>query len=216
MQMSYSDFDTQFRVFFAPLWRFCFLTTGDKAAAQDLTFRAFLCLGAAKDEEAEKLGARRILFSAAVTLVEDYYLKKMRRMPKRERLMEAELPFELTDGVWNFLCLPLERRFVLLLSDVGCSEAESAAIMRKSERFVRAQLDKAPQGDWRTEISVVLPADGADDVMNDKIYMRFAERSVAVENKIHGIRYAFNRAAPWLAAGILLIFAFAYWYVDHI
>lgn len=215
MQMSYFDFDAQFRAFFAPLWRFCFLSTGDKAAAQDLTFRALLCLGAAKDEEAEKLGARRLLFSAAVTLVEDYYLKKMRHRPKRERLMEAELPFEMTDGVWNFLCLPLERRFALLLSDAGCDAGESAAIMRKSERFVRAQLDKAPKGDWRAEIRGVLPADGAEDAMNDKIYMRFAERSVAVENKIHGVRYAFNRLAPWLAAGILLLFAFAYWYVDH-
>lgn len=50
--------------------------------------------------------------------------------------------------------------------------------------------------------------------MKDKIYLRFAERSVAVENKIHAAGRTFEKIAPWLALAVLALFAFAYYYVE--
>ena len=36
-----------------------------------------------------------------------------------------------------------------------------------------------------------------------------------VENFIHDARNLFDRAAPWLALGVLALFAFAVWFVSH-
>lgn len=53
-------------------------------------------------------------------------------------------------------------------------------------------------------------------MMNDRIWQRFSERSVGFENSIHQARRTFDRIAPWLALAALALFAFAYWYTDHI
>ena len=50
----------------------------------------------------------------------------------------------------------------------------------------------------------------------DRIYQRFAERSVGVENAIHAVRQVFDRVAPFLALGVLALFALSLWYVSRI
>ena len=50
--------------------------------------------------------------------------------------------------------------------------------------------------------------------MKDKIYLRFSERNVAVENEIHRAGRRFDRIAPFLALAVLALFVFAYFYVE--
>ena len=57
-----------------------------------------------------------------------------------------------------------------------------------------------------------------DDVqrLSDRVYERFAERSVGVENAIHAVRQGFDRVAPFLALAVLALFAFSIWYVGRL
>ena len=50
----------------------------------------------------------------------------------------------------------------------------------------------------------------------DRVYERFAERSVGVENAIHAVRQGFDRIAPLLALAVLALFAFSVWYVGRL
>ena len=52
--------------------------------------------------------------------------------------------------------------------------------------------------------------------LSDRVYERFAERSVGVENAIHAVRQGFDRVAPFLALAVLALFAFSIWYVGRL
>ena len=49
-----------------------------------------------------------------------------------------------------------------------------------------------------------------------RMYTRFAERSVGVENFIHDARNLFDRAAPWLALAVLALFAVSVLYTGSL
>lgn len=210
------SFDSFFDSWHQPLWRLCFLITRGKAPAEELAFQAFLRLGAAKDPHIEQAQASELLFERAVFLGEDYFIRKPHRLPKLEALRNTPLPFPVTDGLYALMRLPLRRRCALCLWAEGFTPEEISSILHV--RPARAQRLCADPGipNWQEELLAVSHTEEDARALSDRVYERFAQRSVGVENAIHSVRQTFDRIAPFLALAVLALFAFSLWYVSQL
>ncbi|MDO5298066.1 MAG: hypothetical protein Q4F18_01455 [Clostridia bacterium] len=210
-----NSFDLFFGQWHDSVYRLCFMLSRSPHDALELTFQAFLRLGAAKNAEIGESEAKRLLYSSALRLCDDYFLKKMRRRPKRDALKKAA-SFPVTDSLVSALDLPFARRAALCLTLDGFSPEEIAAMLHSSGRLA-AHSSSAPDihGWQEALLSIALTQEEAD-ALSDRIYDRFSERNVALENSIHGLRSSFDRAAPLLALGVLALFALAIWYTGQL
>ena len=184
-------FDPYFERWYADVYRLCLVLTLHPAHAQQLLFDAALRLGAAKDPHIGEEAARDLFFESAVRLCEDYYLRRMRKTPRREAL-GAALPFPLTDALFTLMRLPFKKRAALCLLYAGIPPLRAAKIARALEA-VRLTQEEA-------------------QAISDRVYDRFSERSVALENRLHAIRSRFDRIAPYLALAVIALFLFAAWF----
>ena len=212
MAMEFQGFDDAYARYFPSVWRLCFLCTASLKAAEDLTFRTFLILGAAKNAEAaaDDRKIAELLYGSAVSLIRQYYEKKMRHRTNRKRLEALPLPFPVTEELVSTLRLPLNRRLVLGLRSAGLEDARVSGLLRLPSFYMKGLLKYTD-----TMPAELQPPTVLQGTMSDRIYKRFEERSVGVENAIHGARRTFDRIAPWLALAVLALFAFAYWYTEH-
>ena len=215
MSKMIDQFDAYFDKWSAQTGALCYLLCRNRHDSLDVAFQSLLRLGGTKDAEISESNARMLLFKSAVRLSDDYYLKKMRRLPSRKKLNTQNLPFEMTDTLYALLKLPFNKRAALVLSHFGFSASEIAEIAGVRPQFVSALLADPAIPGWQAAIDSVKLTEDELYVMNDRIVERFAERSVGVENAIHDARNLFDRAAPWLALGVLALFAFAVWFVRH-
>lgn len=183
--------------------------------ARELTFQAFLRLGAAKNAEIGENEAKRLLYSSSLRLCDDYFLKKMRRRPKRAAL-EAAAPFPVTDTLFSVLSLPFARRAALCFSLDGFAAGETASMLRRIGRAAAHGPQEPDIPGWRDALLAVRLTQEEADALSDRIYERFSERNVPLENAIHHARSAFDRAAPFLALAALALFALSLWYTAGI
>lgn len=205
-----SGFDPVYLAEAQSVYRLCFLLARRPGAARRLTFEAFLRLGAAQDTQTEDPAqARALLYGAAVRLCDDYYLQKPRRLPPRVRLEEAELPFAVTDALWALLREPFARRAMAGLCAAGFDEAEAYRLLRRARRLPARRL--SPTEEQLAACANVCLSQEETLAVSDEVYARFAERSVGVENAIHGAKSAFDRALPLLAALAVAVAALALW-----
>lgn len=209
-----SHFDGYFQKWSAQTGALCTLLCRNRRDSLDVAFQSLLRLGGAKNPEIGESEARMLLFSSAVRLCDDYYLKKMRRMPSRKKLLAQNLPFEMTDSLYALLRLPFKKRAALALSRFGFGESEISEILHVRPQAVASLLADPGIPGWEAALDSLLLTEDEQYVMSDRIVERFAERSVGVENAIHDARNLFDRAAPYLALGVLLLFAVAVWYVS--
>ena len=209
------QFDSYFDKWSAQTGALCYLLCRNRHDSLDVAFQSLLRLGGAKDHEIGENDARMLLFKSAVRLSDDYYLKKMRRLLPRKKLNAQDLPFEMTDTLYALLKLPFKKRAALVLSHFGFSASEIAEIADVRPQSVPALLADPSIPGWQKAVDSVLLTEDEQYVMNDRIVERFAERSVGVENAIHDARNLFDRIVPWLALGVLALFAFAVWFVRH-
>lgn len=211
-----AHFELYFERHAAQTGALCLLLCRDRKGADYAAFQSFLRLGGAKDPQIGDDDARMLLFSSAVRLSDDFYLKKMHRMPNKARLEAMGLHFPVTPALLSLMRLPFDRRAALALSHFGFSLQEIAALLHKSEHRVQAlTADPAIPG-WEEALDSMLMTEDQQLDMNDRIYERFAERSVGVENVIHDLRNAFDRAAPFLALLALAVCILSIWYVRSI
>ena len=208
-----AHFDTYYEHWNAEIGALCFLLCRDRAGANDVAFQTFLRLGGAKDPEIGENDARFLLYNSAVRLCDDFYLKKMRLAPGRRKLTAQDLPFSITDALFTLLRLPFKRRAALALSQFGFSQDELAQILGISKTSAQKLTGDPGIPGWQEALESIKLTEDEALMMNDRIYTRFAERSVGVENAIHDARNAFDRALPYLAAAVLAVFALAIWYV---
>ena len=196
-------FDEVFLAQAQGVYRLCFLLARRKEAARRLTFEAFLRLGAAKaDSVSDPDKARALLYRAAVRQCDDYYLSKPHRKPARAQLERMELPFALTQALWETLQLPFSRRAAIGLLAAGFSQEEARALLARARRLpVRAF---SPEDSQLEAVSRVCMTQEDCLAVSDEVYARFAERSVGVENALHAVKSAFDRLAP-----VLLLIALA-------
>lgn len=186
------SFDRYFSLWHQDLYRLCLSITRNPNDARDLTFESFLRLGAAKDPDIEKDDAKALLFSSAVKLGEDYYLRKMRRAPKKN-----------DSALSGFYRLPLKTRMACALSLAGFSQSD----IQQMTHAHRA--DKPVPSNYMAALSDVCLAEDDVLILSDSIYERFSERSVGVENTLHALHFGFARLAPFLAVLVLALFALA-------
>lgn len=208
-------FDAYYEKWHREIGALCYILCRDRAGSRDVAFQTFLRLGGAKDPQIGEEAARFLLYNSAVRLCDDFYLKKMHRMPSRKSLATQDLPFPITDALYALMRLPFRRRAALALTQFGFTQEETAKILGMHSGAI-AKLARDPGIDgWQDALeSIKLTEDEALE-MNDRIYTRFAERSVGVENAIHDARNAFDRALPYLALAVFAIFALAVWYVKR-
>lgn len=210
-----SNFDAYYEKWHREIGALCYILCRDRAGSLDVAFQTFLRLGGAKNPEICEADARFLLYHSAVRLCDDYYLKKMHRMPGRKKLKAQSLPFPVTDALLALMRLPFRRRAALALAQFGFSCEELAKILGVRESAAEKLTADPGIDGWKATLeSVKLTEDEALE-MSDRIYTRFAERSVGVENAIHDARNAFDRALPYLAAAVLALFALAIWYVSQ-
>lgn len=80
-------FDVWLAQWHGDVLRLCLALSLNRRAARELTFQAFLRLGAC--DAADDAQARRTVMTAAVDVCEAYYFRKMRRHPGAKALWEA-------------------------------------------------------------------------------------------------------------------------------
>ena len=206
-------FDTYYEQWHREIGALCHLLCRNRSDSLDVAFQTFLRLGGAKDAEIAEHEAKMLLFKSAVRLCDDYYLKKMRLAPSRKKLAAASLPFAVTDAHHALLRLPFRRRAALALMQFGFSNDELAEILGvRAASFARLTAEPGI-ADWQDALESMKLTEDEALIMSDRIYTRFAERSVGVENAIHDARNAFDRALPYLALAVFALFAVAIWYV---
>ncbi len=210
-----SHFDGYFQKWSAQTGALCCLLCRNCRDSLDVAFQSLLRLGGAKDPEIGENDARMLLFKSAVRLCDDYYLKKMRRLPSKKKLAAQNLPFEMTDSLYALLRLPFKKRAALALSRFGFSESEISEILRVRLQAVPSLLADPSIPGWEQALDSLLLTEDEQLLLSDRILERFSERSVGVENAIHDARNLFDRAAPWLTLGVLAFFAVAVWYVSR-
>ena len=211
-----THFDAYYDQWHREVGALCFLLCKNRSESLDVAFQTFLRLGGAKDPDIAQDEARMLLFKSAVRLCDDYYLRKMRLPLSRKALAAQDLPFAVTDALYALLRLPFRRRAALALSQFGFSVKELAEILGVSEASAAKLADDPAISGWQDALESMKLTEDEALIMNDRIYTRFAERSVGVENAIHDARNAFDRALPYLALGVLALFAFAVWYVKSL
>ena len=206
-------FDAYFEQWSAPVGALCTLLIQNRADAQDVAFQTFLRLGGTKDHEIGEEAARMLLFKSAVRLCDDYYLKKMHRRPSRKKLGQMTLPFPVTDALVSLLHLPFRRQAALALMQFGFTQDEIAGMLGvRAQQAERLCADPGIPG-WQDALASMEMTEEEALELSDRIYERFAVRSVDVENAIHDARNLFDRVAPYLALLVLALFALSIWYV---
>ena len=210
-----THFDTYYEQWHREIGALCYILCRDRAGSRDVAFQTFLRLGGAKDSEIGEEDAKFLLYNSAVRLCDDYYLKKMHRMPGRKTLEAQDLPFPVTDALYALMRLPFRRRAALALMQFGFSQDELAKVLGVRASSVQRLTSDPGIPDWQSALESTKLTEDEALGMSDRIYPRFAERSVGVENAIHDARNAFDRALPFLAAAVLFICALAIWYVKR-
>lgn len=193
----------------------CYILCRSRSGSLDVAFQTFLRLGGAKDPDIGEQDAQFLLFKSAVRLSDDFYLKKMRALPSIKKLQSQNLPFPVTDSLYAFLRLPFRRRAALALSHFGFSQEALVQILGVRASSVPALIRDPGIPGWQDALESTMLTEDEQLIMSDRIYTRFAERSVGVENAIHDARNAFDRALPYLLAAVLAVFALAIWYVQR-
>ena len=209
------NFDAYYEKWSAQTGALCYLLCRHRADSLDVAFQSLLRLGGAKDKQIGESDARILLFKNAIRLCDDYYLKKMRRLPSRKKLNAQTLPFVMTDSLHALLRLPFKKRAALALSHFGFSQEEIAELLHVKSGAATSLLADPAIPDWQEALDSILLTEDEQYVMSDRIVERFSERSVGVENFIHDARNLFDRTAPYLALIVLFIFAAAVWYVKR-
>lgn len=211
-----THFETYYSNWHREIGALCYVLCRERAGSLDVAFQTFLRLGGAKDPEIGESDARFLLYNSAVRLSDDFYLKKMHRLPSLKKMQAQTLPFPITDSLYAFLRLPFKRRAALALTQFGFSQDEIAKILGVRAGSVQALVRDPGIAGWQDALMSVMLTEDEALIMSDRIYTRFAERSVGVENAIHDARNAFDRALPYLAAAALAVFALAVWYVKRL
>jgi len=204
--------DSTFDLFYEHIYTCCFLFTRHEAAARQVAMQTFLHLGAEKEAFTSPRAAELALFRWLLHNCEDFYYRKLRRLPRRRKLA-AQLSFPLSDTLYALLRQSLPRRTAFALHHcLGCTLEETAVLMKKTPAAVTALLPQSAAADMCAALRTLPIAAGDKAQMSDEIYLRFTERSVGAENKLRNLRTFFGRLVIVLAALVLCLFAYSIYY----
>ncbi len=208
-QRVYPGFDACFEKEGAALWRLCAGMTRGDPAAEELTFQSLLRLAARDSRDQREDGI--VLLSSGFRLCEDWYYRKSHRRPKdavlRSRAARLGLAEEQTETFLRYTRLSLRSRAACALYASGLSREEIARVLG---RGALRHLDRLPDGVTGCLRSMT-PTEDALSQLSDRVYTHFETRTVSLENRLHALHAGLDRAAPYLALGVLALFALALW-----
>lgn len=213
MAISCTNFDLWLANWHEEIYRFCLVLVLDTRVAEEMVFQAYLRLGASTPgiDEAE---ARRVLYSAAFRVSGAHQLKKLRRRPGKKTLCEA---FEETSAepLGTYLRKPLLCKAAAFLLHIASFSPETAGKILGISPSKASRLGNIPNMDAIASACFALRrSENAKSDLSDKLYVRFSERNVAFETRMLDMRHRFDRIVPYLALGVLLLFAFAVYYTS--
>ena len=190
------------------LHRLCFLLVRDPREAEEVAFQALLRLAARKENDPRD--DRTLLYSAALRLSSDWFGRKLRKAPREDALRDTAY-YPLDNAMLSLLRRPFSTRAAAGLSAAGFSEEE----IRKLAGSRTAQaLARIPEEEMEAARKA-FPWEDRIPLLSDRVYDRFSERSVPVENAIHEARIRFDRLSPILAVLVLLFFFFCVWFAGR-
>ena len=190
------------------VWRVCLLLTRDGAAADELCFQSFLRLAARRPEDTRE--DRVLLYASACRLCQDWFSRKLRKRQPAEAVRQR-FGCQPGDALELLLRKPFPDRMAAGLRMAELTDEEIRKVRGKRMQRKASRVSEAAPTQLR---SVSPPADYAEQ-LSDRVYDRFSERSVGLENTLQAIRMGFADAAPWLALLVLLFFGFSLWYVQN-
>ncbi|HPJ01721.1 MAG TPA: hypothetical protein PKU80_02645 [Candidatus Limiplasma sp.] len=200
MGLVYHNFDLFFNKQYEAAYRFAFLLCRHPDAASAVVFQAMLASAASDASSPQE--DETILFAALLAECEGYYLKKPHRLQKREKLQKLT-PFPISDPLWQALKAPLREKAVISLHDIAHFEpARIARIIHMKEEAVRKLI--AAQTLDVSCVQDIAPSQSARAMLDD-IHLRFAERSVAFEQKLRRFKRRLDKLVPYIAAAVILL-----------
>lgn len=209
MAITCTNYDAWIAQWHEELYRFCLVLTLDTKTAEEMTFQAYLRLGACPPGM-DKASARTALYTAAFGVCRAHYHKKLRRRPSKKALAallgtkEGEAPF-IAYLRRPFLC----KAAAFLLHIAAFSPDEAAKILHVGLRRATRLGDVPDMAGVRAACFALRRDEAAQEDLGDRLYLRFAERSVAFETRMLDMRHGFDRVAPYLALAVLVLFACA-------
>ena len=186
------------------LFRLCLLLSRRSDAADSLAFEALLRL--AVRESGDPVSDRVFLLREACRLCRDWFYRKPRRL--KAAVVQRDKEALGLPETWPKLCrLSFASRAACALTASGYSPEEVRVIAGAGAARRALSL---PAELLACAASVDLPEDRIQ-LLSDRVWQRMEERSVSVENRLHDFHASFERAAPFLALGVLLLFGLALW-----
>lgn len=210
MELSYPSFWRLYDQWYEDLYRGCFLLLMEQKAAEEAVLRTFLRIGTEKEAFPDRQTEERALLRWAVRGCEDFYYRKLRRMPKRAALAGAGLPFPVDDGLWALLQQPFEKKAAFyLIRYLGLSAEDAGKILGtrpgRAARLARVKGPYAANELKKSAGAICLDEEGRERLA-DLIYLEFDGSNVARKNRLRDLRSAWTRAVPWIALVIVLLF----------
>lgn len=215
MAITCTNYDTWIAYWHAEIYRFCLVLVLDTKTAEEMTFQAFLRLGAGQPGM-DEASARMTLYAAAFTVSEAYHLKKLRRKPSKKKL-GVLLGIDEMDPFIAYLRMPILCRASAYLLHIASFSPEAAGKILHVRPNRAAHLGNLPDMEKiRAACNAFNPGGNAQNDLSDRLYVRFSERNVAFETRMLDLRQRFDRIVPYLALFVLILFAFAVSYSFHI
>ncbi|MCI9360813.1 MAG: sigma-70 family RNA polymerase sigma factor [Hungatella sp.] len=218
MAVENADFDKLLEQWYPDIYRFCFLLSCHGESAREITFQVFLYAGADSNfpSEADKSSVK--LFSYAAKTCEDYYLRKIRRLPSQDAL-QASVCFSVSDSLRNFLKRPPKQKAVFFLhNNLGFSSQQIGEILNLRPSQVDRLFASVSRSSFLSpdDAASIIPDYETSSQVSDDLYLRFEERNVKLENRLRDMRLSMDRAIGWIALGILGLFAAAAFYSSRL
>lgn len=218
MAVENAYFDKLLEQWYPDIYRFCFLLSCHGESAREIAFQVFLYAGADGNFPSETDKASVKLFSYAAKTCEDYYLRRIRRLPSQEALQES-VCFSVSDSLWNFLKRPPKQKAVFFLhNNLGFSSQQIGEILNLRPPQVDKLFASASRLSFLSsdDAASIIPDYETSSQISDDLYMRFEERNVKLENQLRDMRLSMDQAIGWIALGILGLFAAAAFYSSRL
>jgi DNA-directed RNA polymerase specialized sigma24 family protein len=189
------------------IYGLCLAATLHAKTAWELAFQACLRLGAAP-EGMDEAAARKTLYRAAATVCQAYRLKKARRSPRKKALAAGLGAMQGKEALLAFLRLPfLCKLSAYIIHIAGFAPGEAGEMLGMRPARAKRLAERADMAGV-AEALAALPFDEAlQQEWLDQIVLRFAERSVGFETRAADLRYRIDRAVPYVALVIFVLFA---------
>ena len=204
MAITCTNFDTWLTQWHEQIYKFTLMLSLNEKTAKELTFQAYLRLGAANPgmDEAQARGA---LYKAAFGVSRAYQQKKLRRSPSKKQLHKVcgkDMPEAFRTYLHSSF---LSRAAVYLVHIAQFTPDEAGSILAVRPSKIRRLASITDINAIAAGCAAIKQSGDSLPSLSDRLYMRFSERSVAFETKMIDFKQRFDNIVPYLALAVLIL-----------